>query len=147
MSNSLAVLGNGITAVPTFANFVAERTGIVLPARVKGDKALSSKELKEMIVAAGHPDTMLKQLRKELDARRVQYHTKSAVTAAALAAHPSIRTSLREAKNKDGEVIGFNASFRKERSKTASQASQIAILQAKLEAATAKLAALTAPAV
>jgi hypothetical protein len=124
--------------------FCADKYGVVLPALVKGKKGPSFKEVKALCVAAGATEAQLKADSKQWDSIRAAHFASSAIFIGALAADPSFRKNARESKNKDGDVIGYSATFRKERSVTARGATRIAQLETQLAAAMAKLNTLTA---
>ncbi len=131
-----------VTGLPKSRDFIATKFGVTIPERAKGEKPISNKELLALVVAAGHSEADFKAAKKEFDVVRSEHHINSGMAIAMMASNPNIRKSLREAKNKDGQVIGFNASFRKERSSAQSKANRIAELERQLAAAVAKLAAL-----
>lgn len=129
-----------LAALPNVRQFIAEKAGITLPAAVKGTPGMTGKELTALCVAKGHSADVVKAWRKEFDGLRKQHYIESGMVVGMLAADPSIRKSVRLAKNAKGEVIGANATFRKERSAAVGGAVRIAQLELLVAQLQAKLA-------
>lgn len=141
----LVTVNGSPLAFPKLQNareYIATKAGITLPAHVKGTPSLTGKELTAMCVAAGKTEEQVKAWRKEFDGVRKQHYIDSGVAIAMLAANPAVRKSVREARNKAGEIVGYNASFRRERSAAVSGATRIAQLEKQLADALARLNAL-----
>lgn len=144
MNNQLTVQGKpiAITAVPDIRVYIAEKAGITLPARVKGTPWVSTKDVVALAEAAGASRDSIKLWRKELDAARKEHYVHSGMVVGMLAADPTVRKNVRLAINAKGEVIGANATFRRERSRPLALAAE----NAQLRAQVAKLMALVQPA-
>lgn len=140
-NNELMVQGQAlnVTVLPNVQDFVAEKLGVTLPARAKGEKRPTGKEFTALCVAAGYTEEQVKALRKEFDGVRKTHYVNSGIAVAMLAADPNIRKSVRESRNAKGELIGFNATFRKEKSASQTQAVRIAQLEAQLASALRRL--------
>lgn len=127
-------------------DFIAAKAGITLPVHVKGTPVLTGKELLALCVKAGKTEEQVKAWRKEFDGVRKQHYVDSGMAVAMLAANPAVRKSVREARDKNGTVVGYNATFRRERSAAVGGATRIAQLEKQLADALTRLAALPAPA-
>ncbi len=146
MSNQIEVFsGNkmvNIAAIPAARDYVASKLGLTLPESTK-EAPVTKKLVKELALKAGKTDEQVNALYKQHDANRRQHYADSAMFIGALAADGRVRKSVRASvSKKTGEVIGYSATFRKERSVSASKDAQIAQLTAQV----AKLLALNVPA-
>lgn len=141
-TSQLMVQGKQLTLpqLPNIRTFLAAKAGVTLPATVKGTPGPTVKEVVALCIAAGSTAEQVKVWRTELDAERKQHYVHSGMAVAMLAADPSIRKSVRESRNKAGDVIGYNATFRKERSASMSGAVRIAQLEALVTQLQARLA-------
>ncbi len=143
MSTQIAVIENGkmvnFSSIPTAKDYIAGKLGITLPEGTK-ENPTTMKTLKALAVGR---EAEVKALVTEYNAKRVEHYAQSAVFIGALAADGRFRKTVRSSiSKKTGEVIGYSASFRKEKSVAASKDATIAMLQAQV----AKLLAIAAPA-
>lgn len=150
MNNTLAtteVVKDGqlvaVAAVPKSFDFVAEKLNLgVLPKGTK-EKPFTRKMLNALAISKGSTELTVKATLKEFDALRRNHYAQSAVFLAAVCADPRFRKSMTTSRNKKtGEVTGWNATIRKEKSAAASASTKIA----QLEALVAKLTAQLTPA-
>jgi hypothetical protein len=129
-----------ITAVPKSYDFVAEKLNLgVLPKGTK-EKPFTRKMLNALAISKGSTELMVKATLKEFDGIRRAHYAQSAVFLAAVSADPRFRKSMRTSTNKKtGEVIGWSATIRKEKSASISASTKIAQLEALVAQLTAKL--------
>ena len=130
-----------VTAFPkpiTMAKYLAERLNIQNVPEKADTKAVVA-----LAEAQGHSKDVIKAIRKDHKAVKDKHYVDSALTIAVFAADQRIRKSLREVVNKKtGKRIGFNATFREEKSKGVGMSARIAQLEKLLADANAKLAGL-----
>lgn len=115
----------------------------ILNSKGEQTKQSLSKACQELVIAKGVDKAEIKKAMKEFDGLRDGFHVQSRKVTAALCADPTLKISLRESKNRKGETIGGVATIRRDRKSSSSVISayqtQLAALQAKLDAITKSL--------
>lgn len=130
-----------VAELPNIRQFLAAKAGITLPVVPKGGTGLTTKEVVALCEGAGRTKDQIKADRGELDTLRKQHYVQSGMVVAMLAADPTLRKSVRVARNKAGDAIGANITVRRERSASVTGAVRIATLEKQLAEALAKIAA------
>lgn len=154
--SKLIVLGSHTADLATFGSaidgsgkligarqFIATKFGVTLAKPAKGDKGLTMKEVKAMLISGKKAtEEEIKAASKEYDAARSNFYTQSALFNGQLAADPTLRKSVRlSVSKKTGECIGATTTYRKERGNVnQSLADKVKELTALLAAANERLA-------